>query len=232
MLGIIVLEALDQKLICFLCVSASCCPYYWTMAISSGILWIYQISLLPEDIFCCSVFMGFHKSINLSLFNVDHFISVKWCQRMRDALLLASDESIWKAEDFLKGDDDDHFFGKARDVKKADSLRHFSSQGKRETVWVFADYSNFLVPASSSQLCSPMCLCCCCWCFYIAVDIVYCCSVVVVVVIVDKSKPGVHKAVRSALQSMAELIRPLGTAISSQEDTYIVTKRIAESWWR
>ena len=62
---------------------------------------------------------------------------------MRDALLLASDESIWKAEDFLKGDDDDHFFGKARDVKKADSLRHFSSQGKRETVRVFADYSNF-----------------------------------------------------------------------------------------
>ena len=172
MLGIIVLEALDQKLICFLCVSASCCPYYWTMAISSGILWIYQISLLPEDIFCCSVFMGFHKSINLSLFNVDHFISVKWCQRMRDALLLASDESIWKAEDFLKGDDDNDFFGKARDVKKADSLRHFSSQGKRETVWVFADYSNFLVPASSSQLCSPMCLCCCCCCFYVAVDIV------------------------------------------------------------
>ena len=53
--------------------------------------------------------------------------------------------------------------------------------------------------------------------------------ILIFIVIVDKSKPGVHKAVRSALQSMAELIRPLGTAISSQEDTYIVTKRIAES---
>ena len=221
MLGIIVLEAFDQQLIWFLCVSSCCCP-------NNGDFFGYIMNvpdiIITRRYFLLFCFYGFSQNINLSPFNVDHFISVKWRQRMRDALLLASDESIWKAKDFLKGDDDNDFFGKARDVKKADSLRHFSSQGKRETVWVFADYSNFLVPASSSQLCSPMCLCCCCW---------YCCSVVVVVVvIVDKSKPGVHKAVRSALQSMAELIRPLGTAISSQEDTYIVTKRIADSWWR
>ena len=124
-----------------------------------------------QKIFFVVLFLWVFTKASIFLFLMST-ISVKWCQRMRDALLLASDESIWKAKDFLKGDDDNDFFGKARDVKKADSLRHFSSQGKRETVWVFADYSNFSVPASSSQLCSPMCLCCCCCCFYVAVDIV------------------------------------------------------------